>query len=102
MTTVFFVTGGSGFVGANLIRLLLSEGHQVRALVRSQSSSNNLNNLDIEWVEGDLTDSNLTEKMRGCQGLFHVAAHYSLWQKDQDQLSKSNVLGTRNILEWAK
>ncbi|MGL5033142.1 MAG: NAD-dependent epimerase/dehydratase family protein, partial [Microcystaceae cyanobacterium] len=102
MTTVFFVTGGSGFIGANLIRLLLSEGHQVRALVRSQSSRNNLKDLNVELVEGDLTDPNLTEKMRGCQGLFHVAAHYSLWQKDQDQLYKSNVLGTRNILDCAK
>jgi dihydroflavonol-4-reductase len=40
--------------------------------------------------------------MRGCDGLFHVAAHYSLWQKDRDQLYQSNVLGTRNILASAK
>ncbi len=102
MTKRMFVTGGTGFVGANLIRLLLAEGYQVRALIRPQSCFDNLEGLDIEWVKGDLTDPNLAEKMEGCEGLFHVAAHYSLWQKDRDQLYQSNVLGTRNILAAAK
>jgi dihydroflavonol-4-reductase len=101
MAERFFVTGGTGFVGANLIRLLLDQGHRVRALVRPQSSVRNLQGLDIEWVTGDLNDSELAQKMQGCTGLFHVAAHYSLWQKDQDQLHHSNVLGTRNLLAGA-
>jgi dihydroflavonol-4-reductase len=98
----FFLTGGTGFVGANLIRLLLAEGHQVRALVRPQNPADNLKNLAIERVSGDLNDPDLAQKMRGCDGLFHVAAHYSLWQKDRDQLYQSNVLGTRNILASAR
>jgi dihydroflavonol-4-reductase len=97
-----FVTGGSGFVGANLIRLLLQEGYTVRALARSHSSLSNLQGLGVELVEGDLTDPDLASHMKECQFLFHVAAHYSLWRKDRETLYKSNVLGTRNVLAAAR
>ena len=97
-----FVTGGTGFVGANLIRLLLQQGFGVRALVRSSSSLANLESLDIEIVKGDLNSSNLSQQMSGCRVLFHVAAQYSLWQADSDLLYRSNVLGTRNILARAR
>ncbi|MFM8293219.1 MAG: NAD-dependent epimerase/dehydratase family protein, partial [Microcystaceae cyanobacterium] len=98
----FFVTGGTGFVGANLIRHLLHQGYGVKALVRPQSPKTQLQDLPVEWVTGDLTDPHLAAAMVGCQGLFHVAAHYSLWQKDQGQLYQSNVLGTRQILASAR
>lgn len=97
-----FLTGGTGFVGANLVRLLLNQGFSVRALVRPESCLDNLTGLDVEVVRGDLTDADLTEKMQGCDCLFHVAAHYSLWQRDREQLYHSNVLGTRNILSAAR
>lgn len=97
-----FVTGGTGFVGANLIRLLLQQGYEVRALVRPSSSLDNLKSLDIEIVKGDLNSSNLSQLMSGCRVLFHVAARYSLWQSDRDLLYRSNVLGTRNVLECAR
>lgn len=97
-----FVTGATGFVGANLVRLLLSEGHQVRALVRPQSDLTNLDGLDVEQVTGQLTDDDLSQKLQGCQALFHVAAHYSLWRADRDQLWQSNVEGTRNLLQAAR
>jgi dihydroflavonol-4-reductase len=97
-----FMTGATGFVGANLLRLLLAEGHQVRALVRPQSSLDNLQGLPVEQVRGDLTDTNLSQHLQGCQVLFHVAAHYSLWQADRDQLYHSNVIGTRNVLQAAR
>jgi len=102
MTDCFFVTGGTGFVGANLIRHLLEAGYQVRALVRPHSRPDNLRGLGVEWVTGELTDPALHRQMRGCRGLFHVAAHYSLWQKDRETLYKSNVLGTRNMLACAQ
>lgn len=97
-----FVTGGTGFVGANLIRLLSQQGYSIRALVRPQSKLDNLKNLNIDLVQGDLTDPDLAEKMAGCQFLFHVAAHYSLWQREKAALYESNVLGTRNILAAAQ
>lgn len=97
-----FVTGGTGFVGANLIRLLLQQGYEVKALVRENSCLDNLKSLEIEVVQGDLNDADLWQKMSGCQVLFHVAAQYSLWQADSALLYRSNVLGTRNILHCAR
>lgn len=97
-----FVTGGTGFVGANLVRLLLQEGYPVRVLVRPHSNLDNLQGLAVEFVQGDLTDLDLSKKIKGCQYLFHVAAHYSLWQADKDKLYQANVIGTRNILAAAQ
>jgi dihydroflavonol-4-reductase len=97
-----FVTGGTGFVGANLVRSLLTRGYQVKALVRGTSDQSNLQGLDVELVTGDLNDPDLGPKLGGCQALFHVAAHYSLLQKERDRLFEINVLGTRNILQAAR
>ncbi|MEO1347703.1 MAG: hopanoid-associated sugar epimerase [Cyanobacteria bacterium J06635_15] len=97
-----FVTGGTGFIGANVIRRLLQEGYAVRALVRPTSPMANLQGLAIEVVKGDLNDPDLWQHMQDCQALFHIAAHYSLWQADRDPLYRHNVLGTRNCLAAAK
>ena len=97
-----FITGATGFVGANLVRLLIEENYQVKALVRKNTNLTNLKNLKIELVEGDLCDEYLFKEMSDCDYLFHVAAHYSLWQKDQDLLHQSNIFGTKNILQAAK
>ncbi len=97
-----FVTGGTGFIGANLVRLLLQQGYVVKALVRENSCLDNLASLDIEIVQGDLNDRHLAQQMSDCQVLFHVAAQYSLWQSDRELLYRSNVLGTRNILSCAR
>ncbi len=97
-----FVTGGTGFIGANLVRLLLQQGYVVKALVRQNSCLDNLASLDVEIVQGDLNDRHLAQQMSDCQVLFHVAAQYSLWQSDRELLYRSNVLGTRNILSCAR
>jgi dihydroflavonol-4-reductase len=102
MTIRALVTGGTGFVGANLVRSLLDNGYAVRCLVRPTSRLDNLKGLDVELVEGDLNDPDLSKKMQGCQVLFHVAALYSLWQADRDALYRHNVLGTRNVLHSAR
>ncbi|MEL7009944.1 MAG: hopanoid-associated sugar epimerase [Cyanobacteria bacterium J06588_4] len=97
-----FVTGGTGFVGANLVRLLLQRGYEVKVLVRHGSNTENLQSLDLEIVTGDLNSQDLATLMSDCEVLFHVAAQYSLWQSDRDSLYRSNVLGTRNILACAR
>ncbi|PAX59758.1 hopanoid-associated sugar epimerase [Brunnivagina elsteri] len=98
-----FITGATGFVGANLARLLTLQGYSLRALVRQNSNINNLKNLhNLEIIKGDLNDSNLAEKIADCKYLFHVAAHYSLWQTDKKSLYQNNVIGTQNILAAAK
>jgi dihydroflavonol-4-reductase len=97
-----FLTGATGFVGANLARLLLAKGYQVKALVRPHSCLDNLKNLDVEIVFGNLNNPDLDSQMQDCQVLFHVAACYSLWQSDRDLLYRNNILGTHNILACAK
>jgi dihydroflavonol-4-reductase len=97
MTTM--VTGATGFVGAVVVRHLLAEHVQVRVLVRPGSDRRNLEGLDIEIVEGDLRDrASLERALQGCHALFHVAADYRLWARDPQELYRSNVEGTRNIM----
>ena len=83
MTTL--ITGANGFVGSALVRELLQQGHEVKALVRPGSDRRNLEKLDIALVEGDLTDAaSLKRAVSGCNYLFHVAADYRLWIPDPE------------------
>ena len=97
-----FLTGGTGFVGANLARLLLARGWNVRALARAGSDRRNLEGLDLTIVEGDLNDAGLAAKIGPVDAVFHAAAHYSLFRTDRDAVMRSNVDGTRNLLAAAK
>ncbi len=100
--TKAFVTGGSGFIGTNLIHLLLEQGFEVRSMVRPSRCISHLKTLPVELAYTDLNSSRLAFHLEGCDVLFHVAAQYSLWQSDKDLLHQSNVLGTRNLLAAAK
>lgn len=93
------VTGASGFVGSAVLRRLVNEGYAVRALVRPTSDRRNLDGLAVEVAVGDVTDpASLVPAVKGCTGLFHVAADYRLWVRDPAPMFKANVDGTRNIL----
>ena len=94
------VTGASGFLGWHVARVLLERGVGVRALVRPGSR---VDALDVECVTGDLRDpASLERATAGCGLLFHVAADYRLWARDPGELYRSNVDGTRNLLEAAR
>lgn len=96
------ITGANGFVGSAVLRLLLAEGHEVRALVRVRSNRNNLADLPVELMEGDLTDSaSLRKAVTNCDYLFHVAADYRLWIPDPALMYRTNVDGTRLLLQHA-
>jgi dihydroflavonol-4-reductase len=97
-----FITGATGFIGSHVLRLLLKQGYEITALVRPQSNLSNIQGLNINIIYGDLNDHQIAEKMQGCQYLFHIAAYYSLWQKDKDLLYLHNLEGTRNILTAAQ
>jgi dihydroflavonol-4-reductase len=97
-----FVTGGSGFVGAAVVRQLLKAGYAVRALVRETSPRVNLEGLPVEMAIGDLSDRRAVERaLRGCSGLIHVAADYRIWVPDPQQMLLVNVEGTRNVMRAA-
>jgi dihydroflavonol-4-reductase len=97
------VSGATGFVGAAVARALLRDGWQVRALARPGSERRNLDSLPVEIAVGDLNDpASLEPALADCRALFHVAADYRLGARDPEQLYRTNVQGTRNILEAAR
>jgi dihydroflavonol-4-reductase len=95
------VTGATGFVGNHVARALLKAGAQVRVLVRPTSRLDLLSDLTgVEKVVGDLRDkASLDKAAAGCAEVFHVAADYRFDVRDPEELHRSNVEGTRNLLE---
>jgi dihydroflavonol-4-reductase len=80
----------------------LQHGHVVRALVRKNSDQSNIKGLDVDIVYGDLTERRSLDKaLQGCSALFHVAADYRLWVANPEHIYKTNVEGTRNIINAA-
>jgi dihydroflavonol-4-reductase len=96
------VTGATGFVGSAVAHALVNAGRDVRVIVRPTSRRENLGDLDVEVYEGDLTDpASLRAALNDCDQLFHVAADYRLWARDPQQIYRSNVDGTINIMDAA-
>jgi len=82
---------------------LADQGADLRLLVRATSNLKNLEGLKAETAIGDLRDPTSLEKaMAGCDTVFHVAADYRLWLRDPGEMYRSNVDGTRAILEAAR
>jgi dihydroflavonol-4-reductase len=97
------VTGATGFVGGAVVRALVNTGVDVRVLARAGADLQNIQNLAVERVEGDLRNPvSLRASLTGCQQLYHVAAHYALWAKDPSIFYDINVTGTKNLLGAAR
>ncbi len=93
------VTGATGFVGSAVARALAARGHRLRLLVRRGSDRRNLDGIEAELAEGDLTrPEGFADAMRGCRALFHVAADYRLWVPDPATMMQANVEGTRRLM----
>ncbi|HEY1429120.1 MAG TPA: NAD-dependent epimerase/dehydratase family protein [Candidatus Tumulicola sp.] len=95
-----FLTGASGFVGAHVLRALLTAGYRVRALVRDDSHI--AFDDDVEWTNGDLARSGeFAHALDGCRYLVHTAALYSFTPRDRADIYDVNVNGTASLLAAA-
>ena len=100
-----FVTGGTGFIGGEVVRQLRARGDEVLCLVRSPEKAGKLRELGCELVSGDLGDPEaLRAGMEGCDGLVHAAAMYEVGipAKQRPAMYEANVRGTERVLEAAQ
>lgn len=101
-----FVTGGAGFIGSHLVRALSQQGYKVRVFDNfSTGQQENLADLDVEIIAGDITDYQLVyQSMAGCSIVFHQAALVSVPRSVADPLinHNSNISGTFNVFEAAR
>ncbi|GAB3958744.1 NAD-dependent epimerase/dehydratase family protein [Spirosoma harenae] len=97
-----FVMGGSGFVGKNLIAMLLEKGYAVKALARSTKTADFVRQLGAIPIQGDLQNQPATQAgMVGCDTVFHLAASVDFWA-DEQALWADHVTGTENMLKAAQ
>lgn len=97
------VTGSTGFIGSHIVRVLRREGHEVRAMHRSTSDLTLLEGLELELVEGDVTEpASLRAAMEDVDAVVNCAGFISLWNGHEDALHRVNVEGAYNVVEAAK
>jgi dihydroflavonol-4-reductase len=93
-----FVTGGTGFLGVNLVRHLVGQGHRLRMLVRGDPNRLGLESDSIEFTHGDVTDGqSVLDAMRGCDQAYHLAAWVQITPWGMASARRINVEGTRNV-----
>ena len=98
---IALITGGSGHVGANLVRELSSRGYQVRC-IDFDNDHRAFEGFDVELVKGNITDiSTLDNTFKDVEIVFHTAAVISLDRKDKDLIRSVNVGGTENVCEMS-
>jgi nucleoside-diphosphate-sugar epimerase len=100
-----FVTGGTGFIGGEVVRQLRRRGEEVVCLVRSPEKAGKLKELGCELASGDLGDeAAIRAGMQGCDAVIHAAAMYEVGipAKQRPAMWDANVAGTRRVMEAAR
>ena len=99
--TKILVTGGAGFIGSHVVRILLERYNvPVRVMHLPHDNMINLAGLDVELVSGDITSSeDVSAAVAGCDVVFHLAAVYALWLPDMTLMDRVNIGGTRLLFD---
>ena len=95
-----FLTGGTGFVGSHLLRRLLDDGHQVRALVRRRGGLRPVHSGFSEEVEGDLSSTDLGQKMGDCDAVINLVG--IIYERGISTFEAVHHIGTRNLVQAAR
>jgi dihydroflavonol-4-reductase len=93
------VSGATGFIGSAVVRHLLAQKREVRALVEPGANAKNLDGLNVERIACDVNDqAKLTRTLSGCESFYHLAALYRTWLPDEEIIYRVNVEGTTSAL----
>lgn len=96
------ITGATGLIGSRLVKILAEQDFCIRALVRDPARAAQIIQYPVEFVSGDLNNPAALEKaLQGCRYLFHLAADYRLWVPDPESMTRTNVEGTRLLMQKA-
>lgn len=96
------VIGANGFLGSHVTRLLVADGHDVRVMVRPNANTLSIDDLDVERFHGDIFDDDtLRAAMSGAEDVYYCVVDARGWLRDPAPLFRTNVDGTRNVLEIA-
>lgn len=99
---MILVTGGAGFIGSHLVRLLLQRGEAVRVLDRPTAHRTHLPLDRIDWIPGDIRDKRAVRRaVRDCREVYHLAANPNLWVQQRGSFYHVNYLGAVNVIDAA-
>ena len=102
MTQPKLVIGANGFLGSHVTRQLVADGHEVRAMVRAGANTAGIDDLDTQRFRGDIFDDDvLRAAMNGCDDVYYCVVDARGWLTDPSPLYRTNVEGTRNVLDVA-
>ena len=97
-----FITGGTGFIGTALIKILAQTEHELHCLARKTSNTEHLKDAGAKIFTGDVTDPEiLLRGMDGCDWVVHMASSFEFWVPDKSVFAQVNITGTRHVMESA-